>query len=105
MTVIVPYDAGTIKPVLLQCSWSALIVNSRFFRTWRGACSSAGAAFVADPCMEKHFGAAMRIFGTIFDIGHAPGPILARRFSPGTTYVYLCVLCDGRSTAAGSTGM
>ena len=34
-------------------------------------------ALVADMCKEKHFGTAMGTFGTIFDIGHAAGPILA----------------------------
>lgn len=32
---------------------------------------------MADLCKEKHFGTAMGTFGTIFDIGHASGPILA----------------------------
>jgi len=39
--------------------------------------TSSSAAFVADICKEKHFGTAMGTFGTIFDIGHAAGPILA----------------------------
>jgi MFS family permease len=39
--------------------------------------TSSSAALVADLCKEKHFGAAMGTFGTIFDIGHASGPILA----------------------------
>jgi MFS family permease len=39
--------------------------------------TSSSAALVADICKEKHFGTAMGTFGTIFDIGHASGPILA----------------------------
>ena len=39
--------------------------------------TSSSAALVADICEEKHFGTAMGTFGTIFDIGHASGPILA----------------------------
>jgi MFS family permease len=39
--------------------------------------TSSSAALVADVCREKHFGTAMGIFGTIFDIGHASGPIAA----------------------------
>lgn len=39
--------------------------------------TSSSAALVADVCKEKHFGTAMGTFGTIFDIGHASGPILA----------------------------
>jgi MFS transporter, DHA1 family, multidrug resistance protein len=32
---------------------------------------------VADFCQEAHLGAAMGTFGTIFDVGHASGPLLA----------------------------
>jgi len=39
--------------------------------------TSSSAALVADMCREKHFGTAMGTFGTIFDIGHAAGPIVA----------------------------
>jgi DHA1 family multidrug resistance protein-like MFS transporter len=39
--------------------------------------TSSSAALVADICKEKHFGTAMGTFGTIFDIGHASGPIIA----------------------------
>ena len=28
-------------------------------------------------CRQRHFGSAMGAFGTIFDVGHASGPILA----------------------------
>lgn len=39
--------------------------------------TSSSAALVADMCRERHFGSAMGAFGTIFDVGHASGPILA----------------------------
>ena len=38
--------------------------------------TSSSAAMVADMCKERHYGTAMGVFGTIFDIGHASGPIL-----------------------------
>ncbi|MDQ7830964.1 MAG: MFS transporter [Desulfovibrionaceae bacterium] len=38
--------------------------------------TSSSAALVADMCQARHFGSAMGAFGTIFDIGHACGPIL-----------------------------
>jgi MFS family permease len=48
---------------------------------------------VADVCQEKHFGAAMGTFGTIFDVGHASGPILAglllARFDYFTSFVIM----------------
>lgn len=39
--------------------------------------TSSSAALIIDLCKEKHFGTAMGTFGTIFDVGHASGPILA----------------------------
>jgi MFS family permease len=38
--------------------------------------TSSSAALVADICKEKHYGTAMGTFGTIYDIGHASGPIV-----------------------------
>lgn len=38
--------------------------------------TSSSAALVADLCRRRHYGAAMGTFGTIFDVGHASGPIL-----------------------------
>lgn len=39
--------------------------------------TSSAAALVADFCKEAHLGSAMGAFGTLFDIGHASGPLLA----------------------------
>jgi len=50
--------------------------------------TSSSAALVADICKEKHFGTAMGTFGTIFDIGHATGPILAGFLLAGHTYLF-----------------
>lgn len=38
--------------------------------------TSSSAAMVADLCKARHYGTAMGVFGTIFDVGHASGPIL-----------------------------
>ncbi len=38
--------------------------------------TSSSAAMVADLCRASQYGAAMGVFGTIFDVGHASGPIL-----------------------------
>jgi MFS family permease len=54
-----------------------LMLTSAFFGLGEALVTSSGAAFVADLCKQKHFGTAMGTFGTIFDIGHASGPILA----------------------------
>jgi MFS family permease len=32
---------------------------------------------VADYCREDNIGSAMGVFGTLYDVGHASGPILA----------------------------
>ncbi|TAL24865.1 MAG: MFS transporter [Nitrospirae bacterium] len=50
--------------------------------------TSSSAALVADICKEKHFGTAMGTFGTIFDIGHASGPILAGVLIARFDYLY-----------------
>ena len=50
--------------------------------------TSSSAALVADICKEKHFGTAMGTFGTIFDIGHASGPILAGILIAKFDYLY-----------------
>jgi len=39
--------------------------------------SSSTAAMVADFCKEDNIGSAMGVFGTLYDVGHATGPILA----------------------------
>ncbi len=38
--------------------------------------TSSSAAMVADLCRARHYGTAMGVFGTIFDLGHASGPLL-----------------------------
>jgi MFS family permease len=54
-----------------------LMATAAFFGLGEALVASSGAAFVADLCKEKHVGTAMGTFGTIFDVGHASGPILA----------------------------
>jgi predicted MFS family arabinose efflux permease len=39
-------------------------------------------------CKEKHFGTAMGTFGTIFDVGHASGPILSGLLIARFDYLY-----------------
>ncbi|MBI5101416.1 MAG: MFS transporter [Nitrospirae bacterium] len=65
-----------------------LMITAAFFGLGEALVQSSGAAFVADLCKEKHFGAAMGTFGTIFDIGHAGGPILAGFLLAGHSYVF-----------------
>lgn len=55
----------------------ALLSACLVFGMGEALVTSSSAAMVADLCRERHFGSAMGAFGTIFDVGHASGPILA----------------------------
>lgn len=50
--------------------------------------TSSSAAMVAEFCKAQHYGAAMGTFGSIFDIGHASGPILAGLLLAHLSYQY-----------------
>ncbi len=65
-----------------------LMVAAIFFGFGEAFVTSSSAALVADMCKEKHFGTAMGTFGTIFDIGHASGPILAGILIARLDYLY-----------------
>ena len=54
-----------------------LLVTATVFGLGEALVTSSTAALVADVCQERHFGTAMGTFGTIFDVGHAAGPIVA----------------------------
>lgn len=65
-----------------------LMLAAVFFGFGEAFVTSSSAALVADMCKEKHFGTAMGTFGTIFDIGHASGPILSGILIAQFDYVY-----------------
>ncbi len=69
-------------------SFYLLMITAAFFGLGEALVQSSGAAFVADLCKEKHFGTAMGTFGTIFDIGHATGPILAGILLASHSYLF-----------------
>jgi MFS family permease len=69
--------AGSFAAIPLLTSFYLLMVTALVFGLGEAFVTSSSAALVADVCHEKHFGAAMGTFGTIFDVGHASGPILA----------------------------
>jgi MFS transporter, DHA1 family, multidrug resistance protein len=54
-----------------------LLVTAAVFGLGEALVTSSTAALVADICHERHFGTAIGTFGTIFDVGHAAGPIIA----------------------------
>ena len=57
-------------------SFSYLLVACLIFGLGEAFVTSSAAALVADFCKAKQYGTAMGVFGTIFDVGHAAGPIL-----------------------------
>jgi MFS family permease len=69
--------AGAFGAIPLLKDFYGLMIAAIFFGFGEAFVTSSSAALVADVCTEKHFGTAMGTFGTIFDIGHALGPILA----------------------------
>ncbi|ELR99560.1 MFS transporter [Gloeocapsa sp. PCC 73106] len=58
-------------------SYSVLLLLAAIFGLGEAIVTSSAAALVADFCREGNLGSAMGTFGTIFDIGHASGPLLA----------------------------
>lgn len=69
--------AGAFGAIPLLKDFASLLIAAVCFGFGEAFVTSSSAALVADVCKEKHFGTAMGTFGTIFDIGHASGPILA----------------------------
>ena len=58
-------------------TFSALLLLAAIFGLGEAVVTSSSAALVADFCREDQLGCAMGTFGTIFDVGHAAGPLLA----------------------------
>ncbi|MDP3181303.1 MAG: MFS transporter [Desulfobaccales bacterium] len=58
-------------------NFTVLLALAALFGLGEAVVTSSGAALVADFCRQDHLGAAMGTFGTIFDVGHAAGPLLA----------------------------
>ncbi len=58
-------------------NFAVLLALAALFGLGEAVVTSSGAALVADYCRQDHLGAAMGTFGTVFDIGHAAGPLLA----------------------------
>ena len=54
-----------------------LLMLAAIFGLGEAIVTSSAAAMVADLCKEDNIGSAMGVFGTLYDVGHASGPILA----------------------------
>ena len=57
--------------------YAVLLLLSTVFGLGEAIVTSSSAAMVADYCREDNIGSAMGVFGTLYDVGHATGPILA----------------------------
>ncbi|MBF0107673.1 MAG: MFS transporter [Magnetococcales bacterium] len=68
--------AVAIAMIPTQEGFMALLGPALLFGLGEALVTSSTAALVADLCREQHYGAAMGVFGTLFDVGHASGPIL-----------------------------
>lgn len=80
--------AVSFAAIPLFQSFYTLMATAVIFGLGESFVTSSSAALVADICKEKHFGTAMGTFGTIFDIGHASGPILAGFLIARHGYLY-----------------
>ncbi len=69
--------AAGFAAVPFMAGFAGLLCASLVFGLGEALVTSSTAALVADLCRARHFGSAMGAFGTIFDVGHASGPILA----------------------------
>jgi MFS family permease len=56
--------------------FGSLLAACLVFGLGEALVTSSSAALVADLCQTRQMGTAMGVFGTIFDVGHASGPIL-----------------------------
>lgn len=80
--------AFSFAAIPLLKDFYSLMITAIVFGLGEAFVTSSSAALVADLCKEKHFGTAMGTFGTIFDIGHASGPILAGLLIARFDYLY-----------------
>jgi MFS transporter, DHA1 family, multidrug resistance protein len=65
-------------PLIFRCeSWAAFLLAAPVLGLGVGAVTPVTNALIADIASARNLGAAMGVFGTIWDIGEAAGPIIA----------------------------
>lgn len=84
--------AVSLACIPLTQNFYFLILLAAVFGVGEAFVTSSSAAMVADFCKEQNYGAAMGTFGSIFDIGHASGPILAGFLLLRLSYQYSFVI-------------
>ena len=68
---------GGLAAVPFLQAFLPLLAACLVFGMGEALVTSSSGALVADMCRDRRFGSAMGAFGTIFDIGHASGPVCA----------------------------
>lgn len=69
--------AVALPLVFRSGSWTAFLLAAPILGIGVGAVTPVTNALIADIASARHLGAAMGVFGTIWDIGEAAGPIMA----------------------------
>lgn len=79
----------------LTVSFWILLALALLFGLGESFVTSSTAALVADICKKQHYGSAMGTFGTLYDVGHASGPILAGLLIAAMNYISAFAIIGG----------
>jgi len=79
----------------LTVSFWILLALALLFGLGESFVTSSTAALVADICKKQHYGSAMGTFGTLYDVGHALGPILAGLLIAAMDYISAFAIIGG----------
>ncbi len=93
--------AGTFVCIPLVSMFALLVALSAGFGFGEAVVSSSSSALVADSSEFKRLGAGMGMQGTIMDIGHASGPLLAGILIANLNYAQAFTVIAGIQLAAG----
>jgi len=93
--------AGTFVCIPQSSVFAVLVVLSAGFGFGEAVVSSSSSALVADSSEFKTLGAGMGMQGTIMDIGHASGPLLAGLLIASLSYGQAFAIIAGIQLAAG----
>ncbi|MBH0183028.1 MAG: MFS transporter [Nitrospira sp.] len=93
--------AGTFACIPQSSVFGILLVLSAGFGFGEAVVSSSSSALVADSSEFKTLGAGMGMQGTIMDIGHASGPLLAGLLIATLSYTQAFAIIAGIQLVAG----
>ena len=93
--------AGTFVCIPQVSMFAILVALSAGFGFGEAVVSSSSSALVADSSEFKRLGAGMGMQGTIMDVGHASGPLLAGLLIANLSYGQAFAIIAGIQLAAG----